>query len=195
MAESRRDPRGARPSQEAFVRTTAALLRRQGYAATGLNEIVTRSGAPKGSLYFHFPGGKEQLATAAMAHAGGELASAIANVLGSSEDLGEALAGLVDAMSAGLEASGFRDGCPIATVALEAAAQSEPIRSAAADAFGAWLEALERRLLAAGLDAQAAQRRALLILASLEGALILARARRDLAPLQAVRDELRALAA
>jgi TetR/AcrR family transcriptional repressor of lmrAB and yxaGH operons len=168
-------------------------MRRQGYAATGLNEIVAASGAPRGSLYFHFPGGKEQLAVAAMQGAGAQLERGIEAVLSSSEDLGEALARLVDGLAAGLETSGFADGCPIATVALEAASTSEPIRDAAREAFDRWLRALRKRLMDAGLGEQEAARRATLVLAALEGALILARAQRDTAPLAAVREELVAL--
>jgi len=183
-----------RSSRDAFIATTAKLLRRRGYAASGLNEIVTRSGAPKGSLYFHFPGGKEQLAIAAMEHSGGQLQAGIAQLLASSEDLGEALARVLDALAAGLQASGFRDGCPIATVALEAASESEPLRASAAAVFDAWLAVITERLRSAGLSAPAAERRALLVLAAIEGALILARARHDVGPLHAVREELLALA-
>ncbi len=68
--------RGA-ASRAAFVNTAARLMRRQGYAGTGLNEIVARSGAPRGSLYFHFPGGKEQLAATALAQAGADLRGAM----------------------------------------------------------------------------------------------------------------------
>ncbi len=175
------------------MRATGRLLRRQGYAATGLNEIVTLSGAPKGSLYFHFPGGKEELAVAAMELAGDQLRGAIEAIVDSSEDLGRALASLVDALADGLEASDFQDGCPIATITLEAASGSQAVRDAAAGAFESWLVPLERRLVADGLDVERAERRALLVLASIEGALILARARRDLTPLTAVRDELVAL--
>src|SRR6478672_9352313 len=94
-------------SRDAFIETTASLLRRQGYSATGLSEIVARSGAPRGSLYFHFPGGKEELATAALARAGEQLRGGIEALLGSRADLGEALAGLLDVLAAGLEASGY----------------------------------------------------------------------------------------
>jgi TetR/AcrR family transcriptional repressor of lmrAB and yxaGH operons len=184
---------GSVSSREAFLATTSRLLRRQGYAATGLNEIVAASGAPRGSLYFHFPGGKEELAVTAMQGAGARLAGAIEAVLGSSEDVGEALARLVDGLAAGLVDSGYANGCPIATVALEAAGTSEPIRDAAAGAFDSWLDALRRRLRAAGLDSEDAARRAVLVLAAIEGALILARAQRDPAPLTAVREELVAL--
>jgi TetR/AcrR family transcriptional regulator, lmrAB and yxaGH operons repressor len=184
-----------RSSREAFIDTTARLLRRQGYAATGLNEIVARSGAPKGSLYFHFPGGKEELAVAAMKRAGEQLRVAIEAILDPGDALGDALGRLVDVLAAGLEASGYEDGCPIATVTLEAAANCGPVRATAAEVFESWLAVLRERLASAGLAAGAADRRALLVLSAVEGALILARARRDLTPLAAVRQELVELSA
>jgi TetR/AcrR family transcriptional repressor of lmrAB and yxaGH operons len=176
------------------VAATAELLRRQGYAASGVNEIVARSGAPRGSLYFHFPGGKEELAVAAIEASGEQLERAIGHVLSASGDLAAALGALVDALAAGLESSDYADGCPVATVTLEAASTSEPIRAAADRAFTSWIAALAERLRAAGLDDAAAERRALLVLSSIEGALLLARARGDLGPLRAVREELVALA-
>lgn len=183
-------PSTSRSSREAFVHTTAELLRRQGYAATGLNEIVARSGAPKGSLYFHFPGGKEELAESAIASAGEQLAAAIEAILCSCADVEEAVARLIDALAAGLKASDYRDGCPVATVALETSFDSERLRAASARALDSWEAALRERLLAAGLAAETASRRATLALASIEGALMLARVRRSTAPLLAVREEL-----
>ena len=183
---------GARGSaaRSQFVATTAQLLQRQGYSATGLNEIVARSGAPKGSLYFHFPGGKQALAAAAMQQSGAQLQGAIAAILAAEPDPGRALAGLIDALAVGLSNSDYRDGCPIATVALETAAASQELRETAASVFDSWLEAIATRLRAAGLPPDRAERRALLVLSAIEGALILARARRDPGPLQAVREEL-----
>jgi TetR/AcrR family transcriptional repressor of lmrAB and yxaGH operons len=182
-------------SRDAFIDTAGLLLRRQGYAGTGLNEIVARSGAPKGSLYFHFPGGKEELAVAAMQRTGEQLRAALAAILASSEDLGEALARLLDVLAEGLERSDYRDGCPIATVTLELASDSQALRAAATETFDSWLDALQQRLLIGGVAASVAEQRALLVLSAIEGALILARARRDLAPLLAVREELRAVSA
>jgi|SRR5271157_1240260 len=186
-----RGPRGA--SREAFIRATGRLLRTQGYSATGVNAIVAASGAPKGSLYFHFPGGKQELAVAAMVTEGEKLRRAIAAIVASSGDLGEALGRLVDALAAGLESSGYRDGCPIATVTLEAASASEAVRTTATAVFESWLEVLEARLRSAGLDAEAARRRGLLVLSAIEGGLLLSRARGDLRALAAVREELVAL--
>ena len=180
-------------SKGAFVEATQELLRRRGYAASGLGEIVARSGAPKGSLYFHFPGGKQELAVAAMERSAAQLRDAMAAVLDSSDDVDEAIGRLIDALAAGLEQSDFADGCPIATVALETAGESPQMRAAAQAAFDSWLEVLELRLTRDGLDPAEAQQRAVLVLAAIEGALILARARRDVAPLLAVSAQLRAL--
>jgi len=182
-----------RSSRDAFIDATGLLLRRQGYASTGLNEVVARSGAPKGSLYFHFPGGKEELAVAAMQRTGEQLRAAVAGILASSEDAGEAIARLIGLLGEGLERSGYSDGCPIATVTLEAAGGSESIRAAAAATFDSWLDALAQRLVKTGMSAPAATQRALLVLSAIEGALVLARATQDLAPLAAVREELRTL--
>ena len=127
MAAERAPRRPERSSREAFIDTTAKLLRRRGYAASGLNEIVARSGAPKGSLYFHFPGGKEELAIAAMEHAGGAAASGHRRSCSPRVRTSARRSPRSSTRSpAGLQASGFRDGCPIATVALETASESEP---------------------------------------------------------------------
>jgi AcrR family transcriptional regulator len=187
------DVRTKGSTRDAFIETTGQLLRRQGYAGSGLNEIVARSGAPKGSLYFHFPGGKEQLALAAMQRTGEQLREAVAGILASSEDPAEAIARLIGVLGEGLERSGYSDGCPIATVTLEAAAGSESIRTVAAATFDSWLDVLAQRLAKTGMPAPAATQRALLVLSAIEGALVLARARQDLAPLVAVREELRTL--
>jgi TetR/AcrR family transcriptional repressor of lmrAB and yxaGH operons len=180
-------------SKKAFVEATQELLRRRGYSASGLGEIVARSGAPKGSLYFHFPGGKQELAVTAMERSAAQLRDAMVAVLDSSDDVDEAIGRLIDALAGGLAESDFADGCPIATVALETAGESPQMRAAAQAAFDSWLEVLELRLTSDGLDAAGAQQRAVLVLAAIEGALILARAQRDVAPLLAVSAQLRGL--
>jgi TetR/AcrR family transcriptional repressor of lmrAB and yxaGH operons len=190
MGERASSRSNGRASRKAFLSATGGLLRRQGYAATGLNEIVERSGAPRGSLYFHFPGGKEELAVAAMERSGEGLRRAIAALMAAPGGTGQAVGKLIDGLAAGLEESGYTDGCPIATVALETAAGSEPLRATAAGIFAAWLAELEQALLGDGVEAGAAERRAMLALSAIEGALLLSRARRDTAPLRAVRDEL-----
>lgn len=190
MGERASSRSNGRASRRAFLDATAHLLRRQGYAGTGLSEIVARSGAPRGSLYFHFPGGKEELARAAMGRSGEQLRRAIRATMDAPGGPRAGIAALLEALAAGLEGSGYRDGCPIATVALETAAESEPLRETAAAIFDSWVAELARALHDSGMERGAARRRALFVLSAIEGALLLSRARRDLAPLRAVREEL-----
>ncbi|HEX7299449.1 MAG TPA: TetR/AcrR family transcriptional regulator [Solirubrobacteraceae bacterium] len=155
------------------------LLQRRGFHGTGLNELLARSGTPRGSLYFHFPGGKEQIGAEAIARAGEQVASAIAHLMRTSRSPADAVQELGGALAAGLEASEFERGCPVATTALEAAPGHETIRAAVQASFESWLAPLGERLEAAGLSPDEAAQRAELVIGALEGALILARARRD----------------
>jgi AcrR family transcriptional regulator len=180
-------------SRDAFIRTAGKLFRAQGYHATGLNQIVVESHAPKGSLYFHFPGGKEELATVAITEGGARLRDAIEAVLATSKKPEVAIGNLIDAMAAGLTSSDYRYGCPVATVTLEAAATSAPIQQAASAVYRSWLEPIEQHLVAAGVPRKAAQRKASVVLSALEGALLLARSERDTAPLDALKRELKHL--
>lgn len=178
-------------TRDRVLRTTAELFRAQGYHATGVNQVLAEAGAPKGSMYFHFPGGKEQLAAEAVALAGQDLCAGLAAAMAAASDPGEALDGVVTLLGAHLEATDFREGCPIATVALDAAAQSEAIRAACATAYESWQDVLAAHLRAAAVPDPDAT--ATVVIAAVEGALLLARTRRDLAPLHTVGARLRAL--
>jgi TetR/AcrR family transcriptional repressor of lmrAB and yxaGH operons len=172
-------------TRERLLKTAATLFQAQGYHATGLNQVVAEGRAPKGSLYFHFPGGKEQLAAEALALSAGEVRARLAGA----SDLEAAL----EVFAARLVASGFRDGCPVATVALDAAGESEPIRVACADAYGSWRDVVVDFLLRQGVSAGRAAGLATTVLAAVEGALLLARTQRDVAPLRQVAADLRVL--
>lgn len=129
-------------TRERVLGTAAALFQRQGYSGTGLNQVLAESNAPKGSLYFHFPGGKEQLAAEAIARSGGELGERIAAVVRDAPGPRAALAGIAALFADNLVVSDFHGGCPVATVALEAAADSEPIRASCDLTYTAWLDGL-----------------------------------------------------
>ena len=178
-------------TRERVVRTAAGLFRAQGYHATGLNQVLTEGGLPKGSLYFHFPGGKEQLAVESLRQAGDELCAAMAATLGAAPDPATALERVLALLGEHLAATDFREGCPVATVALDAAAQSEPIRAACVGAYDSWEELVAGHLRAAGLPDPDGL--ATVLVAAIEGAVLLARTRRDLAPLHTVGAHLRAL--
>jgi TetR/AcrR family transcriptional repressor of lmrAB and yxaGH operons len=168
-----------RPSRDRLLDSAVDLLQRQGYHGTGLNELLERSEAPRGSLYHYFPGGKEQIGAEAIARAGGQVAGTVVHLLRAKPSVADAVEALAGLLAAGLEASDFERGCPVATTALEVTTRSEPIRVAVQASFESWLAPLRERLEATGWQREEAARRADLIIAALEGALVLARARQD----------------
>lgn len=176
-----------------MIRTAASLFRAQGYHATGLNQVLAEGDLPKGSLYFHFPGGKEQLAVESLRLSGEELGNGIAAALASTPEPAAALERVLALLGEHLVATDFREGCPVATVALDAAAQSEPIRAACADVYDSWQELVARHLRTAGVPDPDGL--ATVLIAAVEGAILLARTQRDVTPLQTVGTRLRALLA
>jgi TetR/AcrR family transcriptional repressor of lmrAB and yxaGH operons len=169
-----------------LVTATARLLRRQGYTGTSVAEFLRAGGAANGSLYHHFPGGKEELALAAIDAAGAQVEASLEVALGASEDIAAATQVWIDGLIAALREDP-RDGCPIAPTAIEAAAVSEPLRAASAEIFSRWATVLERAL-ARTRDPQTASSQALVLLSAIEGALLLDRTTRETTHLTALRD-------
>jgi AcrR family transcriptional regulator len=178
-------------TRQRMLESAARLFHTQGYHATGLNQLVAASGTPKGSLYFHFPGGKEQLAAEAMRVSAQQLGEALRETAAAAPDPASAIGAVTELLSSALADSGFQLGCPLATVTLDAAADSEPIRQACAEGYESWRVLIADVLAGHGLTADRAEALATVTLASLEGALLLARASHDTAPLHAVASHLR----
>jgi TetR/AcrR family transcriptional regulator, lmrAB and yxaGH operons repressor len=172
----------------ALISSTARLLRRRGYAATGLTDILSAANATNGSLYHHFPGGKEDLALAALEASATAVEDALRAALDEDPDIGSALRCWLDGPIAALQADP-RDGCPVAPAALEATPSSEALRVAAAAAFSRWRAVLEAAL-AGTRDAATAARQARVVLAAIEGALLLDRTAQGTEHLEALRDEI-----
>ncbi len=171
-------------SKAKMIAATAELLQRQGYHGTGLKQILALSGAPKGSLYFYFPGGKEQLACEALHSSGAAWEQRLRLVIDAAPDLGSAVRGACRALADELFASGFIDGCPIATVALEAASTSPAVRETCAAQYGAWRVMIADLLREGGTDPNTADELALFVLSAIEGALLLARVAQDTSALE-----------
>lgn len=168
---------GAVPTRDRILYATAELFRRQGYAGTGLKQVVAEAGAPFGSLYHHFPGGKQQLGEEVV-RAGGAFFQALVTAVYDAEATTEAAVAAVFAGAAAtLEATDFQDACPIAAIALDVASTNDPLRAATAEAFESWTVALTARL--------GDRDRALGVLAALEGAFVLCRAARTTEPMLA----------
>ena len=179
-------------TRKRLISTTKRLLWTQGYGATGLNQIIAESETPRGSIYFHFPGGKEELTVAALRDAGAAMSAALRKSF-EKRGIRQALRQYVKAFARAMQESGWQRGCPLATVTLEAAALSEPIRKVCDDAFDEWRETFRDALVRDGVDPKRAAALATLMLSSIEGALVLSRAARSVGPLDAVADELAVL--
>jgi TetR/AcrR family transcriptional repressor of lmrAB and yxaGH operons len=171
-------------SRDLAVEKAAELFQRQGYAATGVAQVIAESGCPKGSFYFNFPGGKEELGSEALRLSGQRLQTGIEVLARRSRSPRAFLRALTAGLAQGLEHSDFGSGCPIATVALETATTSELLRTASETQFAAWEAAIARGLAAD--ERVTARHRALAaqIMMLLEGALLMARVRRTTAPLR-----------
>jgi TetR/AcrR family transcriptional repressor of lmrAB and yxaGH operons len=174
----------ATDSKEKTLAAAAKLLRQQGYHGTALHDILAAGGSPRGSLYFHFPGGKEQIGEAALTLAGEAVRQGIARVAEASDSAEVFLLRIVRSMAADLERSEYREGCPIATTALETSAQSDLLGAATRSAFQNWESEIKRGLERFGMRAQQADLVATCVLSQVEGALLLARTYRSLEPLR-----------
>jgi len=172
--------------RDRIVATTSVLLTRQGYHATGLNQIVRESGTPRGSLYHYFPHGKEELAAEAIRHRGKQMRAHIASELARFDDPVEALVQLFRTMVANLVRREFTTGAPIAAVSMEASSTSETLRLACEEVYREVREPIAEALMRSGMDHDAARQRAIAVVAALEGGLVLSYTSLDPLPLEAV---------
>lgn len=183
----------ATDTRDRLIRTTSRLLRTQGYGATGLNQIVAEAGAPKGSMYFHFPGGKQELAAAALDRFAERLGAAMTKGFARFDTAAAALVAFFDDEIARLERSQFADGCPVATVALDASAAHDTLATSTGGAFEHWTGIVAQALEAEGRTPEAAHAGAVTFLAAFEGALLMAKAQRSIEPMTIVRDAIEGL--
>lgn len=162
-------------TKEAMINTAARLFQRQGYAATGLLQIVEDSGTSRGSIYFHFRDGKEEIGIEAVAVAGGWIDDHIARAAGRTDTAGDFVRSLGRQQARWLETSGYVDGDPIAMIALEQSAVNERVRRACVDVFDRWRRQIGAVLVERGISSQIAVDLAQVVLAYQEGGLLLAR--------------------
>jgi TetR/AcrR family transcriptional regulator, lmrAB and yxaGH operons repressor len=164
-----------------MILATLDLLRQAGLAGTGLNQMLAASAAPKGSLYHYFPGGKQELTTAALKEAERGVGEGLRAVFHKPGPLAGKVAALFAGAAKSLETNQFTRGCPVAAVTLDIDRDSEDLRAVCRAIFDSW-----QAIIAEGLDEiPKAERRgvARLVLATFEGALILARAEASKEPL------------
>lgn len=162
-------------------------MRRHGVAATSMLDAIADAGASRGSLYHYFPGGKAQLIEEATTAACAEYGAAFTLI--ETMDAAEAIPAVVDYWRAQVEATDFSAGCPVAAAALSGD-ETEGARTEAGTGFTAWTGSIERMLRTSHVPAERAGALASLILAAIEGAVIVCLAQRSTEPMERVADEL-----
>lgn len=164
------------------------LIQTSGYSGTGLNAVIDHAAAPKGSVYFHFPDGKEGLGIAAVDLAAKQFEAVIAEAGVSTGSPAAAARAAIEALTAIVAEGDFRLGCPVSVVTLEMGAESERLRQACAAAFESWIAPTAALLEAGGIDAEGARSLATVVVSTIEGAVIVSRATRSTQPLAAAAD-------
>jgi TetR/AcrR family transcriptional repressor of lmrAB and yxaGH operons len=175
--------------------TTARLLQQRGYHGTSLNDILAASAAPRGSLYFHFPGGKDQLVLEASRAAVDRVTQHRSEVLAAASSPAAAVRAFADGIVLLLEETDYQLGCPIAPIVLDGTSEVTDLSELCRQTFEEWIGLLREAFAEAGIAKQRAEALALLTQSSFEGALLIARAYRDSSPVLMVAGEVEAMVA
>ncbi|RWN07588.1 MAG: TetR/AcrR family transcriptional regulator [Mesorhizobium sp.] len=183
----------ANDTRTRILETTGLLLRQRGYHGTSLNDILSASGAPRGSLYFHFPGGKDQLVIEVTRASVADVTERLGEALAAEKDPAVAVHHIYQSVGRMLEDNQFSLGCPIAPVVLDSPTDVPELAELCRSAFEQWIGLMRDAFVRAGVPERRAHALALLVESSLEGLMVIARATRDRAPVQAVADEVAAL--
>jgi len=162
-------------TKKQILQTTCALLERQGYHGSGLNEIIRKSGAPRGSLYYYFPGGKEELAVEAIETSTQVIVDRIRDHLQSMDEPADAIRQFIYLIAENVEASQFSAGGPLATIAMETATTNERLNLACREGYAAIRDAFSGKLINCGCPEAESNRLAVFITAAIEGGVLLAR--------------------
>jgi AcrR family transcriptional regulator len=183
----------ARSVREQMVDSAVILLATRGLDGTSFSEVLGASGAPRGSIYHHFPGGKDELIAAAIETAGGRAVALLRSLEGRSPE--EIVDGFFAMWRAVLERSRFSAGCSVLAVTVAGSnggsGDAGGLLAAAGQVFRSWQSALAGVLAAGGVPAAAAEPFATLLIAASEGAVALSRAEQGYEPFDAVHQVLR----
>lgn len=171
-------------TRSSMLLSAAEVMRERGAAGVTIDEVLARSGAPRGSVYYHFPEGRNQILAEALRWAG----DAIADSIDSAADRGALplVRGFAEYWERTLRESGFGAGCPVVAAAIGSTEDEAQLAAIASDIFGRWRDALARAFVSDGFEAAEAESLALTCIASLEGAVVLCRSMRSAEPLRQV---------
>ena len=178
----------ASDSRASMVRSAASLIRSRGVSATSFSDVLADSGAPRGSIYHHFPDGKAQLAGDAIRWTSERLLAHLR--AGNPSGPSDVLERFIDVWRRTVVASSGTAGCVVAGVAVDTVPEETGVMEVVRATFRSWAAVLAEQLEAAGVPSQRAKPIAMATLAAMEGALILCRAEGNVKPLDAVAEEL-----
>lgn len=167
-----------------LVETAADLVQDRGYHGLAVAELLTLSDAPRGSLYFHFPEGKDQLIATVTREGVEAVTDSLRATLAAEKTPGRAIRKILEAAASALEASDFRFGSPTAPLVLDGLQAGSEIATLTDEAYTGWVDLFDTALTSAGVAAKRAQSLALIVEASFEGLLIICRAHRDAGPMR-----------
>ena len=171
-----------------MLASAAEVLRERGAAGVTIDEVLARSGAPRGSVYYHFPEGRTQILTEALRYAGGAITAAIDDATERGAKV--LLRGFVGYWERLLTESDFHAGCPVVAAAIGSAPDEPQLTADAGHILDHWRTALTRAFVADGFDESDAASLAVMSIAALEGAVVLCRSTRNTEPLREVYDQL-----
>lgn len=178
-------------SRKKMVESAATLIGSQGMNATSFSDVLADSGAPRGSIYFHFPGGKRELAADAIRRTSQQVSAHMRASTATSPS--QVMHHFVALFQHVVEATDGAAGCAVAGVTIDVPASDDELLVVAREAFHSWSALLAEQLTNVGVDPERAGGLAVIAVASVEGALILCRAERGIAPLDAVAEQLERL--
>ena len=173
------------PARDRIVRSAAALVRERGVHGVGLREIVAHAEGPRGSLQRYFPGGKTQLITEALKLAGAEVLDDTESGLLAAATLADAIDAIFAPWREVLLESNYTMGCPVAATVADAC-EDDPLRQEARALLDQWRDSVHAALVKFGARESSAEDDASVLLAALEGALVLSRANQSTEPLDTV---------
>jgi TetR/AcrR family transcriptional repressor of lmrAB and yxaGH operons len=180
----------ANDTRARLLETTGRLLQLRGYHGTGLNETLAESGAPRGSLYFHFPGGKDQLVIEATRASVERVTSHRRAVLEKAASPAAAVRAFAEGLAVLLKETDYKLSCPIAPIVLDGNGEIPELAELSRQTFEEWIELLRAAFFKAGIPKKRARGLALLTQSSFEGLIVIARAYRDTTPILETGEEL-----
>ncbi len=173
-------------SRDKILQTASRLFQLQGYHATGMNQIISESGLPKGSIYHHFPQGKELLAIEAVHFTSSFIERKLLAIMEEISEPVEAIQAFIKDTSSQFDSPESIEGIPVGLLASETALISEPLRLACIDAFSKWEKIIADKLIQHGEKEEHALKMGMLINSMIGGGIMQSITRKDKAPLIAV---------